>query len=344
MASVAGVFTANQPVYAERGVATFPLRDNKVPAIGNYQKIGLPASSRLADRFRAANGIGFMTNARSRVSVLDVDTNDERVLADAISRHGSTPIVVRTASGKFHAIYKHNGEYRKIRPFGALPIDLLGIGGFVVAAPSRFAKGEYSFVQGSLDDIELLPVMRGLDPAMYRPRDTAIVRATPAVAKEALEEESPTHEGLRNNELWRYCMKQLSITDADIDAIVAAARVRNATYTPPLPDEEVIATAASAWGYTARGRNWFGNGTVAVRHDEVDELLDDEIVLLVKLRRHNWGDTFIIANAMAETMPNGGWDRERFAAARAGLERRGKIRCIRNRNGGNRPPLYGWAA
>jgi hypothetical protein len=61
--------------------------------------MGLPASSRLADRFRNANGFGFMTNARSRIAVLDVDSTDERVLADAMSRHGSTPVVVRTASG-----------------------------------------------------------------------------------------------------------------------------------------------------------------------------------------------------------------------------------------------------
>src|SRR3984957_20258571 len=49
-------------------------------------------------------------------------------------------------SGKFHALYKHNGEYRKIRPFGDLPIDLLGIGGLAVAVPSRFEKGEYAFI------------------------------------------------------------------------------------------------------------------------------------------------------------------------------------------------------
>ncbi len=122
-----GVFSAYQPVYAEQGIATFPLGDNKTPAIRNYQKIGIPASSRLADRFHTSDGLGFMTNARSRVTVLDVDTTDERVLADALGRHGDTPLVGRTASGKFHALYRHNGEFRKIRPFGDLPMDLLGI-------------------------------------------------------------------------------------------------------------------------------------------------------------------------------------------------------------------------
>jgi Bifunctional DNA primase/polymerase, N-terminal len=124
-----GVFAVNQPIYAERNIPTFPLSDNKIPAISNYQKVGLRASSTLAlnHRFRSsANGFGFMTNARTRISVLDVDTTDERVLADALGRHGSTPLVACTASGKFHAYYRHNGERRKIRPFKDLPIDLLG--------------------------------------------------------------------------------------------------------------------------------------------------------------------------------------------------------------------------
>ena len=150
-----GVFAVHQPAYAERNIPTFPLSDNKVPALSNYQKIGLPASSKLAlnHRFRSASGLGFMTNARTRIAVLDVDTTDERVLADAMIRHCSTPVVARTASGKFH-YYRHNGEHRKIRPFNNLPIDVLGDNGLVVATPSRFEKGTYSFVQGSLDDLE----------------------------------------------------------------------------------------------------------------------------------------------------------------------------------------------
>jgi Bifunctional DNA primase/polymerase, N-terminal len=351
---VMGVFSSAQPAYAERGIATFPLSDKKVPAVRNYQKIGLNASAKLADRFRTANGIGFMTNARSRISVLDVDTTDERVLADAMGRHGSTPAVVRTASGKFHALYRHNGEFRKIRPFGDLPIDLLGVGGLVVATPSRFEKGEYSFIQGSLDDIERLPVMRGLDPAMYRPRSSpptlgegASGRVDDAAAC-ALAEPSMgavAHEGTRNKELWSYCMRQLKITDADIDAIVAAARIRNASYMPPLPDEEVVKAASSAWGYTAQGRNWFGNGTVAVRHDEVDALMHeapDAFLLLTKLRRHNWGKTFMVPNAMAATMPGGGWGRERFEAARRSLAAAGKIKLLKRAYTGS-PALYGWA-
>ena len=52
--------------------------------------------------------------------MLDIDTTDERALADALIRHGDTPFITRTASGKFHALYRHNGERRRIRPFRGL--------------------------------------------------------------------------------------------------------------------------------------------------------------------------------------------------------------------------------
>lgn len=339
-----GVFSENQPAYAEHRIATFPLGYVKKPLVRNYQRMGLPASAKLAERFHSADGLGFMTNARTRVSVLDIDTTDERVLADAMSVHGITPLIGRTASGKFHALYRHNGEFRKIRPFGDLPIDLLEIGGYVVAVPSRFEQGAYAFIEGCLDDIDQLPAMRGLDPAMYRPRlPAAVVTARPKAQETS--DNRPVSEGVRNTTLWRFCMKQLSISDLDIDAIVKAAIIRNCTFSPPLPENEVVQVAASAWGLTAAGRNWFGKGgRVFTSHAEVDELLNkfpDAFMLLTKLRRHNWGQDFTVANSMSADMP-GKWSRQRFAAARSELERRGKIRCVRKANGIDGSALFAW--
>jgi hypothetical protein len=334
-----GVFAANQPLYAERNIPTFPLSDNKVPALSNYQKIGLPASSKLAlnHRFRSASGLGFMTNARTRIAVLDVDTTDERVLADAMIRHGSTPVVARTASGKFHAYYRHNGEHRKIRPFNNLPIDVLGDNGLVVAIPSRFEKGTYSFVQGSLDDLERLPVMRGLDADMYS-RASKISAGAAALTDQ--EREAPVCEGRRDDTLWRYCMAMLAeFPNIGREALLAAAVVYNRSFLPPMSNAEVIEKVNSACDGTAKGRNFFG-GKVVSTHAEVDDLGPDSFYLLNKLRRHNWGEKdFVVANAMAESMR---WTIKRFAAAKAELERRGKIRCVRDRKGGCRAPTYTW--
>src|SRR5262249_6783728 len=117
--------------------------------VSNYAKFGLRGSAELVRKFGTATGIGFMAGERSRISVVDIDTRNETVLADALDRHGQTPIIARTGSGKFHAYYRHNGEHRMIRPEGDRPIDILG-GGIVIAPPSRGLTGNYQFIAGGL--------------------------------------------------------------------------------------------------------------------------------------------------------------------------------------------------
>ena len=203
-----GVFANYQPVYAEHGIATFPLNDNKRPAVKGWNKIGLPASAKFAAKFTEANALGFLTNKRNGLTVLDIDTTDEKVLSDALALHGETPMIVRTASGKAHAYYRHNGERRRIRPWDGLPIDVLGVGGLVVAPPTLVAKGEYHFTQGSLDDINRLPVMRGLDPSFYVSPQSAtpeLVLPDDVIANDnEAAQASPIPEGERNNQLWRF--------------------------------------------------------------------------------------------------------------------------------------------
>ena len=47
-----GVFTEAQPIYARHGIATFPVRPDKQPAVRGYLKVTHPAlSERLATRF-----------------------------------------------------------------------------------------------------------------------------------------------------------------------------------------------------------------------------------------------------------------------------------------------------
>jgi hypothetical protein len=103
-AVVSGIFAGAQQEYAEHRIATFPVGTDKRPAITNYQRVGLRASEALAARYGNSSGLGFMTSARSRIAVLDVDSTDERIFADALSRYGDTPVKVQTGSGKFHAL------------------------------------------------------------------------------------------------------------------------------------------------------------------------------------------------------------------------------------------------
>ena len=254
-------FSDLQPLYAGYGIVTFPVTEEKRPAVRGYLKMGPKASREVAtSKMASAPAIGFATNQRNRITVLDVDTDSEMVLADALDRHGHTPLVVRTGSGKFHAYYRHNGERRRIRPRKGLPIDLLGAGGYVVAPPSKVARGEYHFIKGSLDDIPWLPVLQNLGI------DAGSRESKPELPRQ---KQAAVTEGQRNTELWRYCMRAGHYVD-DFDALLDLARTFNQDQCqPPLEDSEVIATAQSAWNYTVEGRNWFGQHGAWLPKDEV---------------------------------------------------------------------------
>ena len=111
-----GVYSEWQPRYAERGIATFPVRPNKTPAVRGYLKVGSAYSAQLALKFFDADAFGLVCGHRNRITVLDVDTNDERMLADGLDRHGQTPFIVRSGSGNYQAWYRFSGERRHVRP------------------------------------------------------------------------------------------------------------------------------------------------------------------------------------------------------------------------------------
>jgi hypothetical protein len=332
-----GAFSEWQPIYAERGIVTFPVQingKNKKPAISNYMKVGQRASGQLALKYSEIDALGFVLGPRSHITVLDVDTPDERVLADALARHGSTPIIVRSGSGNHQAWYRHSGErcdtttWRK----SGLPIDILG-GGFVVAPPSKGAKGPYQFIQGSLADLDRLPALRGLETPL-QPVNTPSNVAADSDVKTA-----------RNDSLWRRCMV-LSKSCETEEQLLRLALAENAKFPLPLDHREVKKLTSSAWGYEERGLNFIGVGhVVPIRHAEIDEVMDenpDAFILLTKLRRYHWARPFVVANAMADAMPPKGWTVKRLASARRYLERNGYIQVIRNAGRGSGPALYRW--
>jgi Bifunctional DNA primase/polymerase, N-terminal/Primase C terminal 1 (PriCT-1) len=296
----------------------------KKPAIKGWQRVGLPGSAELAQKFPDADAFGFCPGQRSRITVLDVDTNDERVLADAMAQHGQTPIIVRSGSGNHQAWYRHNGERRLIRPFEAKPIDVLG-SGFVVAPPSRGVKAGYQFIEGSLDDIDSLPIMGGLAILPDLPVQQSVERVT---------------EGVRNQTLFKWCMRRAYYCD-DFDALLDVARTRNEEFLPPLPDNEVVKVAKSAWGYTERDQNRFGTPGAFFPADEANHLIktdQDGFVLLGFLRANNGPNrTFMVANTLSETF---GWTIKRLAAARKRLLC-SELEQVRRASTG-RPGLYRW--
>jgi hypothetical protein len=120
----------------------------------------------------------------------------------------------------------------------------------------------------------------------------------------------------------------------DLAALLDVARTQNEAFFPPLGDAEVVKTALSAWGYTERGENRFGRGKrLVTTFDAIDGLLHqhpDAFILLTILRRHHDETArFVVANAMAATMPGGGWSIRRFVAARKDLINTGEIVQLR---------------
>jgi hypothetical protein len=323
-----------QALYAAHGIPTFPVHigpdGKKTPLVKHYAKFGLRGSSEIAEKFAEATGIGFMAGRRSRLSILDVDSSDEGVLARALDRHGRTPVVVRSGSGNWQAWYRHNGEPRLIRPFGDKPVDVLGAG-VVVAPPSQGTKATYQFVEGGLDDLDCLPVMLGV----------AELHATTSGADQQGSGQ-PVTKGNRNRQLFRYCLKHARHCD-DLDALLDVARTYNESFLPPLPDDEVMGIAKSAWGYEERGENIVGHHGVYMSTEEVNELLQsdpDRLLLKVVLKANNSPSSkFMIANGMHAKFR---WGLKRFVRARHRMERSGEIDQIRPASQRTGPALYRW--
>ena len=228
---VKGVFSEWQPLYAERRIATFPVNADKRPAIRRWNQITLRGSARLAERFHKADAFGFQLGPKSQITALDIDSQDEAILADALTYHGDTPFIVRTGGG-YHAYYSYAGERRLIRPYNNKPIDILG-GGFVVAPPSVSQKGTYQIIAGSLDDLANLPPIH--------------------VVLDDLRAEARIPEGKRNNTLFRFALEQARHSDS-YDALLDVMRTRNMDCEPPLPDDVIISTCQVGLALRTRGK------------------------------------------------------------------------------------------
>ena len=312
--SCRGTFADFQPRYAEHGIAAIPIQapvtvSVKKPCIKEPQLQEIADSARLVRQFPNA-GVGFWAGKRSRITVLDVDSSRETDLADAMTRFGQSPFIVRTpAKGGFHAYYRHNGEPRDI---GFEPSrDLLG-NGLVVLPPTSCVTGRnYEIIHGSINDLDHLPALWD----------------APKVPK-----------GQRNKELWSHCMRHAPRCDSFNDLLDVAATFNREVCQFPLPDAEVMRSARSAWECTEKGLNRFGKTGAYVATEEVNQLVNtggmDAVALVTWLRAQNGPNaTFMVANGLAKHF---GWGRLRLAAARKHLVNADIIRCVRPTKG----PLY----
>jgi len=358
-------FVITQKVYADHGIATFPVKiddaNEKTPLVKGWMKVRPQRSAELAQKFPFAVAAGMLlgprTNDRisrkgeklppaSGVSEGDVDSRDERILADFLDRHGQTKIIIRSGTGKFKAWYAHNGERRSIRPWPELPIDILGDHGYTVVPPSFNPSAgyrQYEFIQGSLDDIGSLPVMKNLEPQLYRtakpPRRERAEKAPDSPLIGMVE-----HDG-RNQALFDEIgkrAKKICAEGGTRDRLFEVAMGFNRTCAEPMEVEEVNHVVGRIWKYTTEGHNYFDRHGAFMDDYEVDAMIDgdqDALLLLAYLRVHNGAlAKFMITNGLHETFH---WREERLVAARNRLVERGHVRQVK-KAWSRSPALYRW--
>jgi hypothetical protein len=308
-------FAQLQQAYAAHGVATYPLAESKTPAIRGYAKLGLRVSGQLALKFAAATACGFVAGRRNRITVIDIDSPDDRLVAETLARYGSTPLQVVTPSGGRHLYYRHAGEERLIRPVPN--VDILGDGN-VVAAMSVVAKGCYELERGSLDDLDRLPTMRQENDNRRR---------------------LPIAKGERNVSLFNYCRSIVSHCD-DLDQLLDAARTwAQGQLAEPLPAAEIVKTCNSVWTYRG-GRKRIMNHIVETEAYKTLTGKPYALALFAYLSAENGAASkFWITDSIGSTL---GWPRRSVPAARKLLIDLGIIECVRP-HGDGRPALYRWA-
>lgn len=320
--SETGLYAQWQPQFAEHEIATFPVVD-KAWAVKNVARMGLKASRGFAEgQFRDANAFGFVAGARSGITILDIDSDDENQVADAMGLHGETPIVVRTRSGGHHLWYAHHGEEgRHIKPWEGRPYDQLA-GGLVLAPPSKGRDGGYEIVAGRLDNIPDLPTMR--NPFLGVPT-RAHIPGTKA------------NTG-RNKLLFTLCLRDAPHC-TDLDNLLDCAETHNQCFEDPLDDDEVGRIAHSAWGYQERGENYVAGRCAIIGQPIVNKHISDAhlIALWTWIKANNKPDArFMLADGLQQAL---GWSRIDFRRARTGLTGLGWIEPL-NKPRPGKPVFY----
>jgi hypothetical protein len=310
-----GAFAEWQPRYAEHGIPTFPVKD-KVPCVRGWQHVGLPASQ-LALKFPEADVFGFQCGRSSRITIVDIDSKDERIVNEAVKIFGDSPVLWRTGSGNFAMPFRHNGEGRRIRPIANLPIDVLGAG-YAVAPPSAGKRQQYEFLKGGLDQFSSLPSLQ-----------------LPA-------NENSVPKGKRDNWLFKRLLREVRACD-DFDTLLDVARTLNAECHPPMSDVQVISKAKQAWKYETAGNNWVGKRARATTtRDEILSLSHFPaagcLLNLLRVSHAMPGEPFAIDQVKTAGLLR--WERNTIRTAIRSLKAAGRLIQIHYGKGKGDPHRY----
>jgi Bifunctional DNA primase/polymerase, N-terminal/Primase C terminal 1 (PriCT-1) len=333
-------FADAAPAWAAAGIVPLPITaDGKRPLVKQPDAFGRRGALALAAKPRFANAaVGFWCGHFNRLTVADVDSAADSELQYALDTFGYSPVIVRTASGKHHAYYRHNGERRQIKPDKAHPIDILGEGGFCVAPPSeRSDGGRYEFVRGGLSDLANLPTMRALQvPEPVKPRVNPSGIVAPI--------------GKRNDAVFRLALALAHDATSHADLMGRARKANAELANPPLPDAEVQHIVKNVWRYREQGRLMVPGmeSAILLPAESIARLLaageTDAMALMALLRKaHNSrGKPFAASpEAMSDARLIGSWSKRRYRQATRKLCDLGELVQVRQGGSGKHTPsLY----
>jgi hypothetical protein len=322
-------FADAAPAWAAAGIVPLPVSPTgKGWMVKHPETFRRPAAMALAakPRFAAAN-LGFMCGSHNRLTVVDVDNPADSELQHALDTYGDSPIIVSTPSGGRHVYYAHNDEPRRVRLDERHPVDLLGAG-LCVAPPSvRPSGASYAWLRGGLADIANgnLPKIRS--GAVQKPRE---IERLPVGAR--------VPKGERNAQLFRYCRQIVGYCD-DLDQLTDAARSwADSKCAEPMPDAEVVKTAASVWKYQGGRKRVMQNIVEAPFYSALIADLPALALYSYLSAENGPAAEFMVADGLG---PARGWPQRFVPKARKALLDMGAIKCIRFPRKGV-PALYRW--
>ena len=332
--------------YAAAGIVPLPIAPNgKRPLVNHPDKFGRRAALQILPKFPDAN-LGFWCGRHNDLTIVDIDSTEDAELQYAFDRFGPSPVIVRTATGKHHAYYRHDGERRRIRPIAGHPIDILGEGGICVAPPSvRPAGGRYEFVRGGLAGLSNLPTIRvGAFPNL---EPETVAKAT------AINGDVATI-GQRNDTVFRLALVLAHTAESQSDLLAQARKANAELSKPPLPDGEVQRAVGSAWRYKRDGRlmTLGTDSTILLPAASIGRLLaageTDAMALLALLRKAHSGrpgKAFAASPlAMERHRLIGSWDKRRYRnAARKLCELGELVQITPGGRGKHDPAMFSFA-
>jgi len=307
--------------------------DGKTPLVAWERMKTLPSRTTLEDwrvRFGSA-GVGVLTGP-SRLTVVDLD--DAHLLDDAREEFGDTALIVLSPRGA-HLYFRSTGEKTTTRLDGA-PIDVRGIGGFIVGPPTiRPDGGSYRFLLGTWAELDRLPPPR---PGSLPTTETTTKLRTIAAGE-------MVKEGGRNDALFREMLRVATQCETESELAFRADGFNASLCDPPISDAELRKIVRSIWHYKAEGRLWVGGTARATfTREEIYALADDAdaMALLALLRVEHGGrnGAFSISpEALTENEVLPGWTKYRYRRARDVLVKLGEILCIHEGGSGPRDPF-----